>query len=137
MTSSVVDSNVGTLLKEKAFTDVQDLWDAEIVDYVVIHKPFQSISDNSNLGFGIPYTVKGNILFRPNSESALAYQLFKKNVHARVPGTPHNTPFQPGLNMAYKGLEWAADNVLPKLMRGIPNVVRDITSVLPFKFATD
>lgn len=114
LTSSIVNSNI-------AFDDTVVLSsnnskvDSEVIDFVIIHKPFVNIDTGANVNYVLSGTVQGNIVFKPNLSSALAYNLNNSNhaEHYNNKYEPQPTPFHPDKIFSWKGLKHAIKSALP------------------------
>jgi hypothetical protein len=103
--SAVVNSHIGMGDLSRDMASNRSVLDSEIVDFVIIHKPYTSITSPSNILYSLDFATKGNILFRPSPQSALAFNLYNKSVVPHTLGIPHETPYKPDLrNWAFKGL---------------------------------
>jgi hypothetical protein len=97
--------------------------DAEIVDFIVIHKPFVGIETGTKTFYSVNVKVEANLYFRPKMTSSLAYNLFKDN-NARVSHTkndiPRDTTFHPEHGShKWLGLSHAVKTVLPLISGAI------------------
>lgn len=108
-----VDRTIGIEVATKEF-------DEEVIDYVVIHKPFTNISAATNITYGLSYNISSNLIFRPRIDSTFAYNLFRKLNVEHVAGEAYEAPYNPSHHFGndnafkvYKGAHWAYNNVLP------------------------
>lgn len=69
LTSAVVNSNIGYASKHSAWNTANnqppDGFDAEIVDFAVIHRPFVGIESGFNSTYSLNMNITGNMYFRP------------------------------------------------------------------------
>lgn len=126
--SSIVNATIGALSHQadSGFSSIQNV-DSEIVDYAVLVRPFQSISSGvSNVEFSMSCNFEGNIVFRPKTTSALAFNLFKNHVVPQKPGTPYHLPFSPAVSEKFghnlKGGNWFTDTVAPFVLQSLPSL---------------
>jgi hypothetical protein len=107
--------------------------DAEIVDYIVIHKPFVGIETGTKTLYSLNIKVMANLYFRPKLTSSLAYALFK-DTNSRIksgPEIPRDTPFYPEhTGYTWKGLKDAAKNILPLISGAVARRHPGLSAVL-------
>jgi hypothetical protein len=95
--------------------------DSEIVEYVIIHRPFVGVSTGTDTTYSLNGTVSANLYFRPKLTSPLAYSLFNDN-NAKISrdGIPHDTSYIPDHgSYTFKGYEWAKKKILPLLAKAV------------------
>lgn len=120
MTSSVVNNNIGFTSKNASWNGAESLppdgFDAEIVDFAIVHKPFVGIESGVNAKYGLNMNITGNIYFRPKLSSALSYGIFnKESGQSYKQGIPRDLPYNPSKVTKWTGIKNAIKQVLPSL----------------------
>lgn len=93
--SSVIDTSIGSGLWSESYVSFAQHLESEIIDFAVIHKPFQNINDGTNIPYAIDFQSSGNIVFKPKLASPLSFNLYQKFSVPHAAGTPHDTPYDP------------------------------------------